>query len=451
MLHLSVMACTPAISYRPRDPRASPLYQLIEEHLEELRSVYDERFAPTYGPWQEYWTTVIENFRRCGDLHYGVARVYCRTCRHTFLTAFSCDRRTFCCSCEAKRRALWVEHVLSEVLPPACSHRMLVFTVPKCLRGVLMRNRPLLGVLSRIAYEVTRRFLARQLPGVNGLPYFVSSVQLWGAALNVHPHLHALVSLAIKERGGALHHLPERLDFAPLADEFRRAVLAAFRRREVISEELAQKVLGWDHTGGFSVDASVWVPPGDAAGLERVAAYVLRPPVSLTRLTYQSGADTVIYNTPHTPITGGTFITMDAKEFIVRLLCLVAKPYETLIRYYGAASSTWRRRSTDTPVITETETDQAVPPDPPPSGGQRSSWARMIGRVYGVDPLTCSRCGSTMEIIAFITDGEVVQRILKHLNRWDPPRRPSVTPASGQRTIIFDEDLPVYEEIDEPP
>ena len=135
------MACPPAVSYHPRNPRASPLYQLVEDHADGLRQIFEERFASTYGPWQPHRTQILEKFRRCGELHYGFARVYCRTCRHTYLTAFSCGRRTFCCSCEAKRRALWVEHVLGEVLPPASSYRMLVFTVPKCLRGLLLRNR----------------------------------------------------------------------------------------------------------------------------------------------------------------------------------------------------------------------------------------------------------------------------------------------------------------------
>ena len=76
---------------------------------------------------------------------------------------------------------------------------------------------------------------------------------------------------------------------------------------------------------------------------------------------------------------------------------------------------------------------------------------RMIRRVYGVDPLTCTRCGSTMEIIAFITDADVVERILRHPNRWDPPQRPPGTATPGQRTTIVDEDVPIYEQIDEPP
>jgi hypothetical protein len=392
---------------------------------------------------------VVENFLRCGDLHFGFARVWCPTCHHSFLTAFSCDSRTFCPSCEAKRRALWVEHVLTEVLPPKASYRMLVFTVPKCLRRLLMRNRLLLGILSRIAYDVTRRHLAAYLPGVDGKPFFVTSVQLWGSSVNIHPHLHALVSLAIKERGGALHHLPERIDFTPLADEFRRAVLAAFSSRGVISQELADRILGWDHHGGFSVDASVSVPSGDTEGLERVAAYVLRPPVSLSRLTYRPGARTVIYRTPHTPVTGGTFVTMDAQEFIVRLLCLVPEPYQSLIRYYGAASSTWRRRPPDTPLLSETTTSDPVPQKPASPDTSRSSWARMIRRIYGVDPLTCPRCGDTMKVLAYIHDPEVIERILRHLNRWDPPApRP---PAPAPRTVEYDEEAPDYEDIDEPP
>ena len=45
-----------------------------------------------------------------------------------------------------------------------------------------MRRPSLLGVVSRIAYETTLGLLERELPGVDGLPYFVSSLQLWGTA-----------------------------------------------------------------------------------------------------------------------------------------------------------------------------------------------------------------------------------------------------------------------------
>ena len=84
-----------ALLYRPRDPKASPLYQLVDEHYDELKRVYRDRFEETYGPWQGHGDRVIETFRACGDLFYGFARVYCDTCRHTYLRARSCGTRGF--------------------------------------------------------------------------------------------------------------------------------------------------------------------------------------------------------------------------------------------------------------------------------------------------------------------------------------------------------------------
>ena len=42
----------------------------------------------------------------------------------------------------------------------------------------------------------------------------------------------------------------------------------------------------------------------------------------------------------------------------------------------------------------------------------RSTWAKLIAQVYEVDPLTCSRCGSPMRILAVITEPEEVPQDL---------------------------------------
>ena len=54
----------------------------------------------------------------------------------------------------------------------------------------------------------------------------------------------------------------------------------------------------------------------------------------------------------------------------------------------------------------------------------------MIRRVYEVDPLVCSKCGSEMRIVSVIPEHKVVTRILGHLARKgvtpgrDPPEGP---------------------------
>ena len=45
----------------------------------------------------------------------------------------------------------------------------------------------------------------------------------------------------------------------------------------------------------------------------------------------------------------------------------------------------------------------------------RSAWARLIAKVYEIDPLICPRCGSEMKLIALITNPSEVAAILRHL------------------------------------
>ena len=46
---------------------------------------------------------------------------------------------------------------------------------------------------------------------------------------------------------------------------------------------------------------------------------------------------------------------------------------------------------------------------------QRSTWARLIKKVYGVDPLICPHCGSKMKVIAIVMDPAETEKILQHL------------------------------------
>ena len=52
----------------------------------------------------------------------------------------------------------------------------------------------------------------------------------------------------------------------------------------------------------------------------------------------------------------------------------------------------------------------------------KSAWARMIRKVYEVDPLVCPKCGSDMKVAAVITNTAEISRILECLKKnKDPP------------------------------
>ena len=56
-------------------------------------------------------------------------------------------------------------------------------------------------------------------------------------------------------------------------------------------------------------------------------------------------------------------------------------------------------------------------------------WAMLLACIHESAPLACPQCGADMRIIAFVTDGVSVRRILTHIGESaDPPR---IAPARG--------------------
>ena len=124
-----------------------------------------------------------------------------------------------------------------------------------------------------------------------------------------------------------------------------------------------------------------------------------------------------------------------ALEFLVQLLQHLPDARSSLIRRYGLYSSrsrgTWHRKpylGRLAPVGWVRQHEQHVPvtvdgapgdcPDESVSAKQsRAAWARLLAKIYDVDALKCSRCGSPMKVLAVITDPIQVRRVLLHLIR----------------------------------
>jgi hypothetical protein len=111
--------CVRPAVYRPRNPRASFLYQLFETHFEALKRQWEERFERRFGFWQAYWDSAVFSHLDCGRFESGFARVVCPACRHEFLVAFSCKGRGLCPSCGAKRAVLFSSLLQERILVDA--------------------------------------------------------------------------------------------------------------------------------------------------------------------------------------------------------------------------------------------------------------------------------------------------------------------------------------------
>jgi hypothetical protein len=109
---------------------------------------------------------------------------------------------------------------------------------------------------------------------------------------------------------------------------------------------------------------------------------------------------------------------------------------EQMVRYYGYYSnvSIGKRQKTGDDAA------MAYILDPPlPDKTFRKNWARLIQKIYEVDPLVCPACRGEMRVIAFIEDQEVIRKILTHLGLWQIKARPRpvahAPPGSGRCTL----------------
>jgi hypothetical protein len=60
-----------------------------------------------------------------------------------------------------------------------------------------------------------------------------------------------------------------------------------------------------------------------------------------------------------------------------------------------------------------------------------ASWARLIAKLFHVDPLTCAKCGGKLEIIAYLHDQVSISKILDHLG-LSPPETAQPPPAAHE-------------------
>jgi len=402
--------------YRPRRARESPLFRLVETHLEELLRVWPERFQKLHGALRPVVERVLRGFLKCGIVSHGFARLWCSTCRTSVLCPFSCRGRNFCPSCEKKKQLLWAEWVQKDVLATV-PHRHVVLTMPRLLRGIFRRRRELLLDLSQCSAEALSEYLRREV-GVDTRPGIVVSVASAGDLLQWHPHGHILVTDGAFSDDGAFHPL-QTWDGDAVMKLFRERLLARLIERHAISEELARKLLAWRHPG-FSAYIGDAIPFEDKKALEDVACYMVRAPLSLKKLVYLDGQKAVLYRSRMNPSLGRNFEAMDPLEWLARMADHIPDAGKHRTHCYGFYASRVRadRRETQASEAEPTRKRRCPP-----------SWARLISKVYEADPLVCKTCGGPLKIVAYVSDEVSIRRILDHLGLSPPEQaKPPPTP-----------------------
>jgi hypothetical protein len=482
----------PAIAtYTPRDPSPTVLYTVIAEHLETfLASWHDD---PEAAGFPAYVEREFYDYVRCGILAHGFLRLGCDTCTQELLVPFSCKRRGFCPSCAGRRMAQTAAHLVEQIIPWVPT-RQWVVSVPIPLRYWMAASQDLTAKVHTIIrttlgqYDVNQA-VARGLDRATVHPGSVTFIQRFGSAINVNLHFHCVfmegvyvdrttqglrprfvqgesptdahIAAVVQQisrrvirtlrRLGYLEtglEAPVATGYDPLRDHepaLARTMAASVQQRIACGERAGQPVrrigAGFGHEGeaprltgprcacvhGFSLHAQTQIPAHRRDQLERLIRYTARGAVSRERLTHDANGD-LVYIFTHPWSDGTTGMRLSPVELLEKLAALVPLPRVHLVRYGGCLAPHSHLRH----AIMPTPRQQGIDEEEMPRGTPYWPWARLLKRVFALEMGTCPFCQrGVLRLIAVITQGEVIRKILRHLKlAADPP--PSAPARSRQ-------------------
>jgi hypothetical protein len=168
---------------------------------------------------------------------------------------------------------------------------------------------------------------------------------------------------------------------------------------------------------GFGVYADRGFDGRDRQRLFFMCRYLTRPPLSQERLT-QFSDGRLCYRLKRTFRDGTRAVVLSPWDLMARLAALVPPPRFHLVRYAGVLSSHSALRAEVVPSAQPKPQlvlpmDGAAPKKPKrPRGAGRTSWAKLLARVFKVDVTVCPTCGGPMKIARFVTDPDDVAQAL---------------------------------------
>ncbi len=168
---------------------------------------------------------------------------------------------------------------------------------------------------------------------------------------------------------------------------------------------------------------------------------MIRCPFALEKMRYDAKTGMVIYRSKLHATLNCNYQLMPALKWLRLLMNHIPNKYEHLVRYYGYYSNRSRGARRRAEHDDKTPTSMLID-NSPADKRRKANWARLIQKVYEVDPLECANCGATMRIMALIDDIDVIERILKHLNVWDP-LPDIISPAGPDPPLPKGETLPL--------
>ncbi|HBG96474.1 MAG TPA: hypothetical protein DDY14_14415, partial [Chromatiaceae bacterium] len=178
--------------------REFPLeYAEPEFELADIVRLYGDDYRAAHTPSFEQGRA-LHAIEVCRTTALGAHIDQCDECGHFEISYNSCRNR-HCPKCRASQRAAWVDARELELLPIQYFH--VVFTLPDLLHPLARyHSAEVYAALMRAAAETLQTFARKQWDADLGI---VAVLHTWGQTMNLHPHVHCIVTGGGLKRDGS--------------------------------------------------------------------------------------------------------------------------------------------------------------------------------------------------------------------------------------------------------
>ena len=300
----------------------------------------------------------------------------------------SCKHRS-CPQCQGLASEQWLQNTQALLLN--CPHHHVIFTLPSELHGLWRYNRLKFSNLFFKVVQQTLETFAKDPKYLGAKPGVLVALHTWGRRLNLHPHLHVLISHGGLNTGGDWVH-PRKKHLYP-----QRPVMMVFRGKLISALRQALAQQDWALEPGLTqrdyghclnqLCSTQWVvhfcqrydhPRGVAKYLAR---YVKRSPFKNTQLLALSTSHVRFAYQSHRTHKR-EIETLSGPQFIHRIMEHIPLRRRSSVRYYGLYTSAVRAQ-----LDVAKQHNQQAPTCKP----ERLSWAEYLEQ-RGTRPV-CRQCG----------------------------------------------------------
>lgn len=327
----------------------------------------------------------VDKMISCGTSELGYSLYECPDCGELKFSYHTCKSR-FCPSCGNKYVKKRADSILQKCYN--CKHRHIVFTISDFLWDIFRIDRNLIDLIFQAASQTVLSWFKDQSKKENYIPGMIAVLHTYGRDMKWNPHIHAIITEGAMGNYNIFKKF-EFISYDALRKRFQTILLDLLEKKigKKKFRNLKNKIYQKSDKGFYVYAEKKDNKNGSTKDMiEYAVRYSGKPAMAESRILDYDGEFITFWYQRH---EDNKIVkeTIHVYDFFKRLIIHIPEENFKTVRYYGIYSK--KHKFHDKMIMLLNSHTKKL-------REQLSTWRMMIFNDFGVDPLTCPKCGNQM-------------------------------------------------------